>query len=288
MERDNSVKKGFIPLDKSWMIRIGVLDLMHEREGETIKILERESVLGDDLEALLRALSVWRTEDIIDVGESGTLYRFLQFLSWKENLNKKFIKRGTLAVRSMCSDPSIIHWSLSKLLILDNSTSQWASAAVLCGNSETIQDPPYKLVLTYEAVKCWDECWAKSVECEARYDQTILEQAETFLKLLKGEHPEFIPKQAEDYPFARTFNYIDAVGGERRWPNLRGHESDRIKEVEQELIRYKNSEPIESRDHRVVQALAMRARVDKKEIKILYPEAVKKSWPQFWSFLSNA
>ncbi len=288
MKEDNLIKKGFIPLDKSWMMRIGVLDLIHGREEETIKILEQESKLGDDLEALKGALKSWRTSDDIDVGESGTLYRFLQFLSWKENLSKKFIKRGTLATRSICSNPSIIHWPLSKLLTLDNNTSQWASTAVLCGSLENVEGPPYKLALTFEVVKYWNECRARSVECEMRYDQTILQQAEVFLKLLKGERPEFIPEQAEDYPFARVFDYINAIKGEHRWPNLRGHESDRIAEVDRELERYKKHEPIESRDHRVVQALAMCAKVDKKEIKILYPEAVKKSWPQFWNFLDSA
>jgi len=40
-----------------------------------------------------------------------------------------------------------------------------------------------------------------------------------------------------------------------------------------------------SKDHRIVQALAMLALFDKKEIEFAFPESVNKSWPQFWKFL---
>jgi len=51
------------------------------------------------------------------------------------------------------------------------------------------------------------------------------------------------------------------------------------------LDRAKIGKEILSKDHRVIQAIAMWAKVNQKEIKILYPEVVNKSWPQFWDFL---
>ncbi|MBI2547136.1 MAG: hypothetical protein HYW23_01680 [Candidatus Aenigmarchaeota archaeon] len=89
---------------------------------------------------------------------------------------------------------------------------------------------------------------------------------------------EFNPQHAEDYCFARAFGIMNAQEGAMRWPSLRGHESDRIDEMEDAL----RQEEVTSKDHRVVQSLAMQKRGN---VKIKYPDSVKKSWPQFWKFL---
>jgi hypothetical protein len=279
------IERHFIPLDKSWINRMGVLDLANGRD-DIGTFLDAQSNLGDDLLALQRAAKVWKTDQPVDVGESGTLYRLLKFLSWKQGLDKKFILRGTLSSRKIADDPSIINLSQSELLRLDNQTSQWASAAVLAGDAERLSNAAYKLALSYEAVDHWNtqrlkgECWLP------RYDKTILNQAKTYLKLLKGERPNFEPEQAEDFCFAFMFGYMTAEEGEKIWPNLRGHESDRIVEMQETLRKAIAGEPIDSRDHRAVQAVAMWGKVNKKEVKVLYPDAVNKSWPQFWSFIN--
>ena len=161
---------------------------------------------------------------------------------------------------------------------MDNRTSQWASVAVLLGNEESIENPPYKLDLTYEAVSHWKEQREKGKCWEPRYDETILRQAETFLRLLNKEKPPFEPRQPEDYRFAYAFGLITKEEGEARWPSLRGHESNRLEE----------QDAIYSKDHRVIQAYAMRQKVNGKEIKVKYPESVNKSWPQFWKFLTDS
>lgn len=175
----------------------------------------------------------------------------------------------------MCNDPNIVNYSLEELLKLDNGTSQWASAAILLGNKERIEDPPFKLQLTYDAVEHWenkrlnDECW------EPKYDETILRQAKAYLGLER-----FIAQQAEDYCFARAFGLISPEEGEKRWPSLKSHESNRIEEMEKAL----QQTGITSKDHRVVQAITM-LKGDK--VKIKYPNSVNKSWPQFWEFLED-
>lgn len=278
------IKNGLIPLDKSWIIRMGILDLINGY-SDTVLFLEKQKQLSDDLQALLGALRDWGLKKEINVGESGTLYRFLQFASWKLGLSKKFILQKTLRQRKICDNPEIINFSLSELLKLDNGTSQWASAAVLLGNKNKISNPPYKLALTYEAVSHWEnqrkqnKCWIP------RYDRTILKQAAAFLKILDGEKADFAPEQAEDYCFARAFGFITKEKGEELWPSLRSHESDRIAEMENVLANL-NGE-IESRDHRAAQAIAMLQKTKGKEIKMKYPEAVNKSWPQFWNFLKR-
>lgn len=271
----------YIPLDKSWMIRMCLLDLVNGYSERAIKILDEQNDLGEDLIALKSVLRKWDIQEEIDVGESGTLFRFLQYISWKKGLNKKFIKHKTLKDRDICSDPEIVKLSQEELLKIDNKTSQWASASVICGDKERLDNPPFKLKLTYEALGEWlpDKAW------RPRADETIGNQAKSFINLLKKQKMVFEPKQAEDYCFARAFDIVTKEEGQRMWPSLLGHESNRIDEMEKVLDSYQKDEYVDSRDHRVVQAVGMLGLYENKEVKILYKECVSKSWPKFWDFV---
>lgn len=281
------IEHELIPLDKSWHIRLGVLDILHGRDS-SVKLLQQQIPLSRDLQALVQATDDWNSKRPVHVGESATLYRFLQFASWLYGLNKEFVKIETLNDRKICSNPKIVHYSLEKLLKLDHGTSQWASAAVICGSKERVRNPPFKLKLTYEAVDYWFKQIQKEKPFEPRYDETILKQAEAFVELIKNKSPKFIPEQAEDYCFARAFGYITKREGQKRWKSLKGHESNRIKEMEEALNRAEHSEEIISRDHRVVQAIAMLLACKGKKPHIEYPLCTYKSWPQFLKFLDYA
>ncbi len=276
----------YIPLDKSWIIRMGVLDILNGY-NDIEKFLDKQKDLGDDLLALKRVSKTWNTNEPLDVGESGSLYRFMKFASWKLGLNKKFILRGTLKNRKINNNPDIVNWSQKKLLKLDNGTSQWANASALLGDKEKIKNPPYKLKLTYEAVSHWKRQRKNNKSWLPRYDETISNQAKTYLGLLKGKKTKFVPGQSEDFCFAYIFGFMTAKEGEKRWPSLKGHESNRIAEMKKVLKQAKNNRKITSKDHRVIQAIAMWARANRKDIKIAYPSAVNKSWPQFWNFIEN-
>lgn len=278
------VDKKFIPLDKSWIIRMGMLDMLNGKD-DILDFLHGQEELSDDLQALGRAVADWQTEKKIDVGESGTLYRFLKFASWKLGLGKEFILQGALGTRDINDDPKIVDYPLEKLLKLDNGTSQWASIAVMMGNNEQIENPPYKLKATYEAVAHWKNQREKGQCWEPRHDETICKQAETFARIIKGEKPDFVPEQPEDYCFARAFGFVTKEEGLKRWPSLVGHESNRIEEMEKSLAAAEEGKSITSKDHRVVQSISMLQKAHRKEIKVACPEAVKKSWPQFWKFL---
>ena len=277
---EDLIAHGFIPLDKSWAIRMGILDLVNGSD-ETRQYLEKNSEnLCDDLNALVRAIKQWNKREVIDVGESGTLYRFLLFASWKLGRHDQFITQGTLRERAICMNPALVSWSLAHLLTLDKGTSQWASAAVLLGNQERIEPCPYKLAVTSEAVADWTHRKQQNMPLHFRFDETIARQAHAYARWLETGVMHFVPEQAEDYCFARAFGLMTKEEGERRWPSLRGHESDRILAMEQALTEHQ----ITSRDHRVVQALAL---LHQSGRNILYPEAVNKSWPQFWQFLAH-
>jgi hypothetical protein len=279
------IENDLIPLDKSWIIRMGILDLIHGREDIHI-FLSNQHDLSDDLLALKQVVKTWNTHKRINVGESGTLYRFLKYISWKDGLHKEFVVTGTLRGRKICSDSKIISMSQAELLKLDHETSQWASASALSGDEGRIASPPFKLKLTYEAIDYWNKQRQKGVTWAPRYDETILAQADAYIKILKNECINFLPKQAEDYCFAFVFGYVSEQEGERRWPSLRNHESDRIKEMTLMLDRAKQGGEVTSKDHRVVQAIAMWGQAKNFQIKIIYPDVVNKSWPQFWRFLA--
>ena len=278
------ITEKYIPLDKSWIIRMGVLDIINGYKDIQIFLNKRKN-FGDDLLALKKVSKIWFTNKPVDVGESGTLYRLLKFASWKLGLNKKFIIKGTLYSRNIKGNLKIINLSQEKLLKLDNGTSQWATASVLLGDKERIKNPPYKLKLTYEAVNHWNKQRKNKKSWIPKLDETIFNQAETFLVLLKGKKPKFIPEQAEDYCFARVFGYITKKEGEKKWPSLKGHESNRITEMEKVIKLVENDDVVTSKDHRVVQAIVMWSIVNKKKVDIKYPKSVNKSWPQFWDFI---
>ena len=291
----------FIPLDKSWMIRMGLLDLIHGKDT-TIQFLQsRPDSDSTDIQALLRASLDWKEGRPIRVGEAGTLYRFLLFSTWMLNEEREFVLEGTLRDREINLDPTIIHYSTEQLLTLDNGTSQWASAAsmwkesvfIFEGTFDRIVNPPYKLQVTYDAIDHWKSCRQEGVHWVPRLDKTIETQAITFLDLYNDIPSGFIPLQPEDYCFARAFGFISPEEGRRRWPSLVGHESNRILEMEKALAELLSNRLISSCDHRVVQAIAMKAKVDCLEHTLhldylryfRHQECITKSWPRFWDFI---
>ncbi len=281
------VARGYIPLDKSWMIRIGVLDILNGYDDITDFLKPKFGQLSDDLKALYNASIDWKTKKKVRVGESATLYRFLKLASWKLKKNKKFDLEGTLKKRKICNNPKIINYSLKELLKLDGGTSQWASAKIITGSKEKIKNPPHKLKLTYEAVSHWKERRNNKQRWDTRYDDTILGQAVAYLELVKYGKTSFVPRHSEDYCFARAFDLINREEGERLYPSAKKHETNRFEEMDRALDDYRNGREIKSRDHRVVQAIAMKSRVEGKYVKIKYKRAVNKSWPEFWRFLKD-
>jgi hypothetical protein len=272
------IPKKYIPWDKSWTIRMGVLDLLNGYD-DTEKFLKKNwNTLSDDLKSLYYAGLDWVTNQPVRVGESGTLYRFLKYASWKLGLEKNFILEGTLKNRQITNNPDIVNYSLEKLLELDKGTSQWASIAVIMGNTEKIENPPYKLRVTYQALLHWNKRREQGLTWKPRYDETILNQAKAFIEILKTGKTNWKPLQAEDYCFAKAFNIKV-----ENYSSLEGHESNRVKEMEIMM----NKKIIDSKDHRVVQAISMKRKTKGEEITVKYPEVVNKSWPQFWKFIKQ-
>ncbi len=279
-------KEGLIPISKYWSMRLGFLDILNSTRL-FIPLIENRDDTGDDLKAMVKISYEWKNKKEINVGEGGALFRYLQFASWKLGLGKTFIKEGTLKTRPVCHNPDIVNWPINKLLELDNHTPQWASVSILMGNKEKAPDD-YFLNLSKEALKHYGHARKAGLACELRYDETILNQAVAFIGLLKNSTMEYTPIQQDEYCFARAFGLIDKIDGDKRWPELKGHESNRLEEMEDMLIKLNSNKEIDSRDHRVIQSLAMLAMFKEQKVAFTNPSCVSKSWPQFWKFLEWA
>jgi hypothetical protein len=172
---------------------------------------------------------------------------------------------------------------------LDGGTTQWVSASIMNGNTERIKIPKFKeekINLSYDAPPHWKNQREKGKCWEPRYDHTIEKQAKAFVNYLKTGKMDFRASHSEDYCFARAFGCIDKETGEKIFPQLRKHESNRLQEMEEALedaLKYKK---VFSKDHRVIQAVIMKSFYSKNKVKVLNPNSVNKSWPQFWDFMN--
>ncbi|KKR67735.1 MAG: hypothetical protein UU10_C0037G0004 [Parcubacteria group bacterium GW2011_GWF1_40_6] len=208
-------------------------------------------------------------------------------MSWKFKLNKTFLKEGSLKNRLITNNSNIVNFNQTKLLKLDNETTQWATATVICGDKERLVNPPQKLKETYDAVEHWRIRRQKGLCWEPKHDDTIERQAYAFHDLLNNKESNYVPLCSDDYCFARAFNFINKENGEKFWPSLIGHETNRIQEMEYAIKEAEDTGNITSKDHRVVQALAMWGVINNKKLVFKNPSSVNKSWPKFWDFLAS-
>jgi len=279
----------YIPLDKSWIIRMGILDLINSKK-DISRFLDSEQNLGGDLKALKRVIDLWETDKPLEVGESGTIYRFARFYTWKNKIYREIKISDTLINRvkrgAICDSQEIVNWTPEELLKLDNQTSQWATMNYLLGDRRKVENPPFKLKVTYDAVEHWEQQRKIGKSWEAREDPTIMNQALAFINYLKMGKINFSPEQAEDYCFARAFDVISQERGRKLYPSLEGHETPRFDEMEKSLNEVESEKIISSEDHRVVQAIAMRYFLEGfGKRNFAKPNSVNKTWPRFWDFI---
>lgn len=270
-----------LPWHKSLIIRFAFQDLIDGKPERSIAWLEANyTTLGDDLRSLLRSLKQYLAGEDLDVGESGTLLRFWRYFLLVQGDPRMMHVRGTLRRRPVYSNPDVIDMGGDELLLLDGGTSQWASIAALMGRIQKPQRVPGHLQLTYDAIQLWNEAQIDGVMWPARKDHIISEMVEAWLNWRHTGDMRLVVDNAEKALFAERFGLITAREAEWRFPQLVGHESDRIKAMR----RYRRWWWIivGSRDHRVVQALAMSG----KRCIYLHRRCVSKSWPQFWPFMA--
>lgn len=266
-----------LPLSKSWAIRMIFLDIFYgESFGyKVISLLnKKKKYLCDDIKAALNCAEIYlRGESVYDVGDSGTVCRFLMYFLDGQKFK---IKKGKQLIRRKIPSPrSLKKLSMAELLSLG--TSQFASAGLLLG-AKPIKGMPLKCRLSVEARKSYFKNKGKWIPKE---DEVIKRQLNHFLNGGK-----FRPLIAEDYCYARAFGFITKKEGKRRWPELRNHESNRL-EVMEKAMKDLNKKVDVYDDHRITMAVALRQKSLGLPVRINNKKCVSKSWPQFWQWLKE-
>ena len=267
-----------LPLSKSWAIRMIFLDMVYGRNTgyRVIRHFENENqnILADDIKAALSCAKVYISgRKIFKVGNSGTVCRFLIY--FLDGQKYKIKKGRQLSRRKIIAPKNLSALSLPKLLKLG--TSQFASAALLKG-TKPIKNLPPKCKLSIQARRAYFENDGQWIP---RNDEVIIWQIKHFLYGGK-----FQPLIAEDYCYARAFGFITKKEGQRRWPELKNHECNRLKVME-EACRNLNRKINVHNDHRVAMAVALRQKSLGLPVRINNKKCVAKSWPQFWQWLKE-
>lgn len=276
--RKTSSMKTNLPLSKSWAIRMLFLDMLYgsKTKYRVIRHFQKSGKkdLADDIRAARRcAESFISDQNIYDVGDSGTVCRFLTY--FLDGQKYKIRKGKQLARRKIDAPKKISKLPFSKLLSLG--TSQFASAALLKG-AKPIKNLPLKCELSVQARKLY---FKGKGEWIPKNDEIIIRQINHFL-----EGGNFKPLISEDYCYARAFGFITRDQGECRWPEMKNHECDRLEAMEK--ARENLSEKVDVfGDHRVAMAVVLRQKFLGLPIRISDKKCVSKSWPQFWQWLKE-
>ena len=174
---------------------------------------------------------------------------------------------------------------------LDKNSSQWSSIKVLCG--EKVRDNRYHVNLARRVKDVWDNGDLDKLLMED--DHTLKNQIKYALDLnfrIKNlrlfEYDNL--KNPEDAPFAVVFDQITIKQALKKFPTLRHHESNRVKELRKSIYQYENEELVTTDDHRIVMAIALYEkfkRSGKPNHLFAHPECVAKSCPKFWGILNG-
>ncbi len=285
----------YLPFDKTYLRALLSLDRLHGFTDSYDILLPYAHQVSQDNWEYIDMLDQFDCTETVRVGEGGAGYRSGLYLSYLEQKPKRFKKARSLKSRPIYEEADMITLPWSEILSLDNYTSQYASARLIW--EEDVEAPEllqqnYKLRVVTDAIKHWYLRREKGEPWQPRADTTIARQVTSYLEMLDTNLVDeyFYMEQAEDYCFARVYGLTTPEEGLRRFPALIGHESNRIKAVEEAIKqadRPKNEGVlVDSNDHRIVMAIAMRYGFSKD--RFANPDCVTKSFPLFWEFLDAA
>lgn len=268
-----------LPLDKSWIKCLTILEMRMGLHGKVRDFLNTfpQDEMSDDVSACRDLLNAWREgSNMLPVRNFRSLaVALLAFLKTRHRDEREILMGSQLRKRKL----------------LDEYSSQQISAQILAGNPNILDEwelrgmdkLPYHCKLANEASILANYSNALTVY---REDRTILKQFTYFIQKLQGKKVKLKIDSAEDIPLAVAMGEMSIKVAEKKYPQLKHHETNRIKELENMLT----DTNCASTDHRIVMARAMSDVL--KESWTLYdrpvnPEAVNKSFPKFWEYLDE-
>ena len=279
------MKNKYLPLSKSWAIRMIFLDMIYGK-STGYKVInhfrkQKKSDLSNDINAAMRCAENYISgEHKYNVGNAGMVYRLLVYVMYGkkyklrmgDQLRKRLIKRKERETlpKNLTALP------LEKLIKLG--TSQYASASLLLG-TEPVHDLHPKCDLTIEARQVY---FANDGEWISRHDEVIIGQLRHFLYGEKIENPI-----GEDYCYLRAFNIMTHAEGKRRLPELADHESDRLAVMEEICEKGFDRLVNTDDDHRVFMAVVLKQISLGLPIRITHKWCVRKSYPAFLKWVKQ-
>jgi hypothetical protein len=279
------MKREFLPLSKSWAIRMIFLDMLYGKKTghKVINYFRKQSKndLSNDINAAMRCAENYLSgKNVYNVGNAGTVCRFIIYvmfgkkrkLRMGEQLRERFKKRKEL--ENLPKD--LTGLPLTKLMGLR--TSQYASAAILMGMQPILGLHP-KCDLTIEARQAY---FANDGKWIPRYDEVIIGQLRHFLYGEKIKDPI-----AEDYCHLRAFNLMDHAEGKKRWPELAEHESNRLAVMEKICKKGFDGLVNTHNDHGVFMAVVLRQISLGLKVRVTHKRCVRKSYPVFLNWIKQ-
>lgn len=259
----------YIPLSKSIGHRLMILEMLNggHEYADFLGEQNRRNLLPDDLKVDLHVLRDWKHVKVINVGESRTSLIFLKTFFEFKKLERYFKKSGTLIERRM-----------------DENSSQWKSAKMLCG--ESIRPDSYHTKMTKNVIKEWNKLNDKTKLFNTK-DETIRNQCLMVESKLMNHKFNFPVVNPEDAIIGFLFGYIGFADIMIRFPTLLNHESNRPQEIMKTMIQIISGKAITSKDHRIITAFVMYALVYGIEVKVKHPDSVTKAFVLFWPYYNE-
>lgn len=266
-----------LPLDKSWIKCLTILEMrvgLHGRVRDFLNTFPQDE-MSDDVVACRELLNSWQeASDMLPVRNFRSLAVALQAFLKTRQRNKSEILMGS---------------QLRKRKLEDGYTSQHISAQILAGNPIILDEwelrgmnkLPYHCKIAHEANIL--ASYSKNLKVY-REDRTLAKQFTYFIQRLQGKDVRLKIDSAEDVPLAVAMGEMSVKTAGVKFPQLKNHETDRIKEMEYMLTNTDNT----SKDHRIVMARAMQGVLKNGYAESPhYKSAVNKSFPMFWKYLNE-
>ena len=241
--------------------------------------------MSDDVRACKDALKAWKS------GESHIPVRNFRSLAVATDM---LIKQGW----DKNKRELLMGKELRNRVLYDENSSQKVSAIILTMNDNVMEDRILKRDSIDKLIpQIQNAIVVKNIYKDMRVvqsttiykeDETISRHFNYYIAKLCGKDVKLEIKSAEDIPLAYMMNEIELSEAEKRFPSLRNHETDRIRELEYQKRRLYIKPSIYSTDHRVVMACAMANNLQEGDFKkIGYDYSVNKSFPKFWEMLEE-
>lgn len=280
----------YVPVSKSVAIRAIMLDLATDRRDvpSVTDVIGNIADLPDDVIAAVKLSEDLKAgRNVVSVGESGTLYRFLIYWARKNKRLIEFTTSGTLRNREITIPDNLLDLSYDELLALDNGTSQWASAAMICGKQyelTLIGKSPF-LAITLNTMLAYKRAmpYERGPYSILTPDMTFVRQFDHYERVMNNPGLKFVPVSSEDFCYAVAMG-ADVEELLERFPSVIHHESNRYEAMKLLAVAGPVPNSIHnSKDHRVIMAAAMKYGVGPNLF--TYPQCVSKSCPRFWEFM---